>query len=87
MGNDKFEKLVKRVVAEYANKHLDKTDGRQIRTMFLSCGSVRLCRTTRLLPAPPSLTVCTTSLHTTEIKSSFTSMRTRSGKTCAFPPM
>ena len=30
MGNDKFEKLVKRVVAEYANKHLDKTDGKQI---------------------------------------------------------
>ena len=30
MGNDKFEKLVKRVVAEYANKHIDKTDGKQI---------------------------------------------------------
>lgn len=30
MGNDKFEKLVKRVVAEYANKRLDKTDGKQI---------------------------------------------------------
>lgn len=30
MGNEKFEKLVKRVVAEYANKHLDKTDGKQI---------------------------------------------------------
>ena len=30
MGNDKFEKLVKRVVADYANKHLDKTDGKQI---------------------------------------------------------
>lgn len=30
MGNDKFEKLVKRLVAEYANKHIDKTDGKQI---------------------------------------------------------
>lgn len=30
MDNEKFEKLVKRLVAEYANKHLDKTDGKQI---------------------------------------------------------
>ena len=30
MGNDKFEKLVKRLVANYANEHLDKTDGKQI---------------------------------------------------------
>lgn len=27
MGNDKFEHLVKKKVAEYVNKHLDRTDG------------------------------------------------------------
>lgn len=30
MGNEQFEKLVKRLVANYANKHLDKTDGKEI---------------------------------------------------------
>ena len=30
MDNEKFEKLVKQLVAEYANKHLDKTDNKQI---------------------------------------------------------
>ena len=30
MGNDKFEKIVKAIVAEYANEHIDKTDGKQI---------------------------------------------------------
>ena len=30
MGNDKFEKLVKKLVADYANAHIDKTDGVQI---------------------------------------------------------
>ena len=30
MGNDKFEALVKQLVAKYANEHLDKTDGKQV---------------------------------------------------------
>lgn len=30
MGNDKFEKIVKAIVVEYANEHIDKTDGKQI---------------------------------------------------------
>ena len=30
MGSDQFTALVKKTVAEYANKHLDKTDGKQI---------------------------------------------------------
>lgn len=30
MGNEQFEKLVKRLVANYANKHLDKTDSKEI---------------------------------------------------------
>ena len=30
MGNDKFERLVKKTVAEYANEHVDKTDGVKI---------------------------------------------------------
>lgn len=30
MGNDKFEKLVKRLVVAYVNEHLDKSDGVQI---------------------------------------------------------
>ena len=30
MGNDQFEKLVKRLVAKYANEHVDKTDGKQV---------------------------------------------------------
>ncbi len=30
MGNNDFEKIVKREVAKYTNEHLDKTDNRQI---------------------------------------------------------
>lgn len=30
MSNQDFEKLCKRLVADYANKHLDKTDGQTI---------------------------------------------------------
>lgn len=30
MGNEQFEKLVKRLVAKYANEHMDKTDGKKI---------------------------------------------------------
>ena len=30
MGNDKFLKLCKKIVKEYANEHLDKTDNVQI---------------------------------------------------------
>lgn len=30
MGSEQFTKLVKKIVAEYANKHLDKTDNKQI---------------------------------------------------------
>lgn len=30
MSNQDFEKLCKRLVADYANKHLDKTDGKTI---------------------------------------------------------
>ena len=30
MGNDKFEALVKQLVAKYAAEHLDKTDGKQV---------------------------------------------------------
>lgn len=30
MGNDKFVKIAKKIVAEYANSHADKTDGVQI---------------------------------------------------------
>ncbi len=30
MGSQQFEKIVKRLVADYANKHLDKTDGKQV---------------------------------------------------------
>lgn len=30
MGNDQFEKIVKAVVCEYANEHIDKTDGVKI---------------------------------------------------------
>ena len=30
MGNDQFEKIVKTVVCEYANEHIDKTDGVKI---------------------------------------------------------
>ena len=30
MGNDQFEKLVKQLVAKYANEHVDKTDGKEI---------------------------------------------------------
>lgn len=30
MGSKDFETLVKKVVCEYANKHLDVTDGKQI---------------------------------------------------------
>ena len=29
MGNNDFEKIVKREVAKYTNEHLDKTDNRQ----------------------------------------------------------
>lgn len=27
MGNDRFEKLAKKIVVNYVNKHLDKSDG------------------------------------------------------------
>jgi len=27
MGNDRFEKLAKKIVVDYVNKHLDKSDG------------------------------------------------------------
>ena len=27
MGNDRFEKLTKKIVVDYVNKHLDKSDG------------------------------------------------------------
>lgn len=30
MGSEQFTKLVKKTVAEYANKHLDKSDNKQI---------------------------------------------------------
>ena len=30
MGNQKFEKIVKKLVARYANEHIDKTDGKQV---------------------------------------------------------
>ena len=30
MGNNKFEKIVKSLVAEYANNHVDKSDGVRI---------------------------------------------------------
>lgn len=30
MGSEQFIKLVKKIVADYANAHLDKTDGKQI---------------------------------------------------------
>ena len=30
MGNNEFEKLVKKKVAAYANEHIDKTDGKVI---------------------------------------------------------
>ena len=30
MGGNEFEKLVKEIVAEYANEHLDKSDGKRI---------------------------------------------------------
>lgn len=30
MGNDKFLKLCKEIVRDYANEHLDKTDNKQI---------------------------------------------------------
>ena len=30
MGNNEFEKLVKQKVAQYANEHIDKTDGVKI---------------------------------------------------------
>ena len=30
MSNNKFEKLAKKTVVEYANAHLDKTDNKQI---------------------------------------------------------
>ena len=30
MGNEKFVKICKRLVARYANEHVDKTDGVQI---------------------------------------------------------
>ena len=30
MGNNEFQVLVKKVVCEYANAHLDKTDGKTI---------------------------------------------------------
>lgn len=30
MGNDEFVKIAKKIVVEYANSHVDKTDGVQI---------------------------------------------------------
>ena len=30
MGNDKFEKLAKKLVTDYTNEHVDKTDGVKI---------------------------------------------------------
>ena len=30
MGSEQFTQLVKKIVAEYANEHLDKTDGKKI---------------------------------------------------------
>lgn len=30
MGNEAFEKLVKKTVSDYANEHIDKTDGIRI---------------------------------------------------------
>ena len=30
MGSEQFTKLVKKIVAEYANQHLDKNDGKYI---------------------------------------------------------
>ena len=30
MGSEQFTQLVKKIIAEYANEHLDKTDGKKI---------------------------------------------------------
>lgn len=60
MNTEQFVSLIKRIVAEYANAHLDKSDCKESRkTMFLLCGCVKPYRTARLWRAQRFLTVCT----------------------------
>lgn len=48
MGSEQFTQLVKKIVAEYANEHLDKTDGKKITEddVFIvwQCKASRRCR-------------------------------------------
>lgn len=56
MGNEAFEKLVKEIVARYANEHIDKTDKKQITedNVFI----VWVCKALQNNKALASTTLC-----------------------------
>lgn len=60
MNTEQFVSLIKRIVAEYANAHLDKSDCKEITENDVSlCGCVKPYRIARLWRAQRFLTGCT----------------------------